>query len=139
MILFYYFITISYYFLTYKLVLLCIFDFLFVVLFLFKDFYFALQCMCVQVFSIHARASRLLHQPHADATSTVGLMRLQNELQDHAAGNADRGQNRHVRDNMATTGVERTDSQRSQGNGPRVSFNRDVHVKRIGQFNFICV
>ena len=31
--------------------------------------------------------------------------------------------------------VERTDSQRSQNNGagPRVSFNRDVHVKRIGK------
>ncbi|GAB0099931.1 uncharacterized protein DMENIID0001_158340 [Sergentomyia squamirostris] len=30
--------------------------------------------------------------------------------------------------------IQRTDSQRSQtnGNGPRVSFNRDVHVKRIG-------
>ncbi|KAG4068559.1 hypothetical protein HA402_004900 [Bradysia odoriphaga] len=28
--------------------------------------------------------------------------------------------------------VERTDSQKSQNNGPRVSFNRDVHVKRIG-------
>lgn len=30
-------------------------------------------------------------------------------------------------------GVQRTDSQKSQNNnGPRVSFNRDVHVKRIG-------
>ncbi|KAJ6647313.1 hypothetical protein Bhyg_02535 [Pseudolycoriella hygida] len=29
--------------------------------------------------------------------------------------------------------VERTDSQKSQNNGPRVSFNRDVHVKRIEQ------
>lgn len=28
--------------------------------------------------------------------------------------------------------VQRTDSQRSQSNGPRVSFNKDVHVKKIG-------
>lgn len=28
--------------------------------------------------------------------------------------------------------VQRTDSQRSQTNGPRVSFNKDVHVKKIG-------
>ncbi|XP_055916688.1 uncharacterized protein LOC129949323 [Eupeodes corollae] len=28
--------------------------------------------------------------------------------------------------------VHRTDSQKNQPNGPRVSFNRDVHVKRIG-------
>uniref|UniRef100_A0A336M5B2 CSON012374 protein n=1 Tax=Culicoides sonorensis TaxID=179676 RepID=A0A336M5B2_CULSO len=29
--------------------------------------------------------------------------------------------------------VQRTDSQRSQSNGPRVSFNKDVHVKKIGR------
>lgn len=28
--------------------------------------------------------------------------------------------------------VQRTDSQRSQTNGPRVSFNKDVHIKKIG-------
>lgn len=31
-----------------------------------------------------------------------------------------------------STSVQRTDSQRSQTNGPRVSFNKDVHIKKIG-------
>lgn len=29
--------------------------------------------------------------------------------------------------------VPRDNTQKTQNNGPRVSFNRDVHVKRIGQ------